>query len=54
MSLTITSWPQTYDEYSALHTQQFVYLNRESWAWNVNPSTLKIPPLKYMDLSVEC
>ena len=33
--------PQTYDGYSALHTQHSilssVYLNGESWVWSVNP-----------------
>ena len=36
------SCPKTYGGYSALHTQQLMYMDRESWAWNVNPSTLKI------------
>ena len=43
VSMTISSrqpfelWPRTYDGYSALHTQNSMYLNGESWVWRVNP-----------------
>ena len=31
------------DTQHSTQTQHSMYLNGESWAWNVNPSTLKIP-----------
>ena len=44
--------PQTYDGYSALHTQHSMCLNVESWVWKDSRSMLWVPHSN--TLSVEC